>query len=157
LRHSLLQRTELNIPKNIAEPIVVYDFQQECQSIDELNQIQDNEDRLYIEALLIQERILLTHKDEKLFTLLFDRATTLVEKGQFDHCLDLILHIFHLSQQFKSHNYSNQFFWLFYDMFNSKIPIPVDRFWETYHVVFKLSEQDHRQDASYLLATIAKV
>ena len=45
----------------------------ECQSIDELDQIENNDDRLYIEALLIQERILLPEKDEKLFTPLFNR------------------------------------------------------------------------------------
>jgi ankyrin repeat protein len=119
LRQSLLKRTEFNIPKSVAEPIAIYDFQQECQSIDEFDQIQDNDDRLYIEALLIQERILLSQKDEKLFTLLFERATTLVEEYQFDLCLDLILHIFHLSQQFQFQNYFKQFFWLFYNMFNS--------------------------------------
>ena len=157
LQYALVQRTELNIPKNIVQPIVVHDFQEECQSIDEFNQIQNNEDRLYIEALLIEERICLASKDEKLLTSLFDRANTSIEKGQFDRCLDLILHIFHLSQQFESYNYSKQFFWLFYNMFNSNIPISVNRFWETFDLIFKPSEQDHERNTSYLLATIAKV
>ncbi len=157
LRQLLLKRTELNISKSVTEPMAMYDFQQECQSIDEFNQIQENDDRLYIEALLIQERILLSQKDEKLFTLLFERATTLVEKYQFDFCLDLILHIFHLSQQFQFQNYFKQFFWLFYNMFNSKIQIPVDRFWKICDLIFKPSEQNHMRDASYLWSMIEKV
>ncbi|CAF4469055.1 unnamed protein product [Rotaria sp. Silwood2] len=161
LRHSFIKRTQLNISKIIAEPIAVYDFQKECQSIDEFDQIQHNADRLYIEALLIQERILLLRKDESLFTLLFEQANELIGKGEFDRCLDLTLHIFHLCQQFEVHNCHQQFFWVFYTMFNSKMPIPVDRFWETCDLVFKPSQENsndfHKRDARYLLATAGKM
>ncbi|CAF1114056.1 unnamed protein product [Rotaria sordida] len=161
LQHSFIKRTQLNITKIVAEPITVYDFQQECQSIDELDRIQHNKDRLYIEALLIQERILLPRKDERLFTPLFERATAFIEKGEFDSCLDLTLHIFHLCQQFEVHNCRQQFFWIFYTMFNSKMPIPVDRFWDICDLIFKPSQQNsidcHKRDARYLLATAGKM
>ncbi|CAF3729597.1 unnamed protein product [Rotaria sp. Silwood1] len=161
LQHSFIKRSQLNITKVVAEPITVYDFKQECQSIDELDQIKHNEDRLYIEALLIQERVFLSRKDEKLFTPLFERATALIEKDEFDRCLDLTLHIFHLCQQFEVQNCRQQFFWVFYNMFNSKMSIPVDRFWETYDLIFKPSQQNsinfQKRDIRYILATAGKM
>lgn len=161
LRHSLTKRTELKIPKVTAEPIIVYNFQQESQSIDDLDQIQDHDDGLYTEALLIQERTLLPQKDERLLTSLFERATIFVEKGQFDQCIDLMVHILHLSQQFEHPIDFKQFFWLFYNMFNSKLPIPINRFWEACDIIFKPSQKNSNdyqmRDQSYLLAAIAKV
>ncbi|CAF3506636.1 unnamed protein product [Rotaria sp. Silwood1] len=59
LRKSLEQRVLFNVQKTVSQPIAAYDFQKECETIDELDQIQYDNDRLCIEALLICERILL--------------------------------------------------------------------------------------------------
>jgi len=157
LRYSLVQRIKLNVDKSVAQPIVVYNFEKECQSIEEFDSIKDNEDRLYIEGLLIYERVLLTEKDNKLLIWLFDEATKLANKHQFNRCLDLMVHIFHISQQFEFQNYFKEFFWLFYNMLNSKISIPVDQFWKTCDLIFKPLEEDHKQDKSYLLRVAAKM
>jgi ankyrin repeat protein len=161
LRYLLLKRIQFNIPKSISEPAALYDFQQECQTIDELDHIQEDDDRLYVEALLIEERVLLAEKDEISLTWLFDRAMILVEKGAFDHCLDLVMHIFRLSQRSKSQPSLKQYFWIFYNMFKSKVPIPVDRFWETCDLIFKSlqpnSNDSHIRDISYLLELGTKV
>ena len=157
LRHSLIKRAQLKIPKSVTEPSVVYEFQQEYQSLTELDLIQNNDKCLNIQALLIQERIFLLLKDERLLTSPFEQAAALVQGGQFDLCLDLILHIFHLCQQCEFHMYFKQFFWLFYNMFNSKMPIPIDRFWKTCDLIFKPLDDCHVKDVSYLLAVAAKV
>ncbi|CAF4077551.1 unnamed protein product [Rotaria sp. Silwood2] len=75
LRLALDKRALLNIPKIVSEPIIAYNFQLECQSVDELEQIQHDNDRLYIEALLIHERIFLATMNEKLFDPLFERLS----------------------------------------------------------------------------------
>ncbi|CAF4049904.1 unnamed protein product [Rotaria sp. Silwood1] len=66
LRYSLVQRTKLSIPKQVAQPIIAYDFHKECQSVDELEQIKYNHERLMIEALLIRERILFSRNDPRI-------------------------------------------------------------------------------------------
>ncbi|CAF5010358.1 unnamed protein product [Rotaria sp. Silwood1] len=82
LEQSLIKRLLLNIPKEVASPIAAYEFQRECQSIDELELIQHDADRLILEALLIQERILLPEKDKTLLLSLHQRGITLVEREQ---------------------------------------------------------------------------
>ena len=84
-------------------------------------------------------------------------ANSLVEKGEYDRCLDLISHIFDLSQQFQTPNYFKEFFWLFYKIFNSRSSTPVDRFWSICDLIFKPSQPDHKRDTSYLLEVILKV
>ena len=116
---------------------------------------------MYVEALLIQERILLNDKDNKLLSWLFDRAMALVTKGQFDQCLDVVLHIFHLSQRNEYQPSLKQYFWIFYTMFKSKEPIPNNRFWETCDLIFKSStpnfNHSHKRDKLYLLDLGSKV
>ncbi|CAF3431714.1 unnamed protein product [Rotaria sp. Silwood2] len=160
-RYLLAKRIQFNVPKNILEPTDLYGYQQECQTIDEFNQIQSNDDRLHVEALLIQERILLNDKDNKLLSWLFDRAMVLITKGQFDQCLDVVLHIYHLSQRSEYQPSLKQYFWIFYTMFRSKEPIPDHRFWETCDLIFKSStpnfNHSHKRDKFYLLDLGSKV
>ncbi len=48
------------IIKTCVQPIGVYNCEQECQTIEQLDQIKDNRDRIFIETLLIRERIALS-------------------------------------------------------------------------------------------------
>ncbi|CAF4796701.1 unnamed protein product [Rotaria sp. Silwood1] len=67
LRRSIERRVLLNIPKKVTQSIAAYDFHRECQSLDDLDKIGHDNNRLYIEALLIRERILILEKNELLF------------------------------------------------------------------------------------------
>ncbi|UJR38790.1 hypothetical protein I4U23_031455 [Adineta vaga] len=129
LRKSLEQRILFHSPKPETEPIVAYDFQRECQTIDELDQIQTDHDRLCIEALLICERILVVRKDMRLFHQLFERRILmLVENEQFDRSFQLALHLFHLQRQMNVQNSVQHFIWIFCRMITTQTPIPAEQF-----------------------------
>ncbi|CAF2566997.1 unnamed protein product [Rotaria sp. Silwood2] len=55
-------------PKVCIQPVVAYEYYQECQTSEELNSIKDDRDRMWIETLLIRERFHAQNKntnDEK--------------------------------------------------------------------------------------------
>ncbi|CAF1321665.1 unnamed protein product [Rotaria sordida] len=161
LRYLLAKRIQFNVPKTVVEPTNLYDCQRECQTNDEFNQIQNNDDRLYVEALLINERILLAEKDNRALAWLFDRAMTLVEKNQFEQCLDLVLHIYCLSERGEFQPSLKPYFWILYTMFKSNTPVPEHRFWEICDLIFKSSipniDGSHERDKSYLLELGSKI
>ena len=161
LKQSLIERLLLNIPKEVAQPIVAYEYQQECQSIDEFDRIQHNFDRLYIEALLIRERILLPKKDESLFPPLNQRGIVLVERGEFDGCFQLWFHTFQLRHQMELVNDLQNFIWLFCQMFAAGIPVSVEQFLEISHLTFHPSQEKSTNErvatAVCLVAIAAKV
>ncbi|CAF1227403.1 unnamed protein product [Adineta steineri] len=162
LQHSLIKRLLLNIPKEVAQPIAAYEFQTECQSIDEFDQIQQNNiDRLYIEALLIRERILLPKNDETLFPPLVQRGTILVEQDEFDQCYQLWLHTFHLYQRMELNNDHQNFVWLFCQMLAAGTFIPVDQFLEVVHLITYSPQKqltcEYLATAVCLVAIAAKV
>ncbi|CAF1334336.1 unnamed protein product [Rotaria sordida] len=161
LKQSLIKRVLLNIPKEVAQPISAYEFQQECQSIDEFDQIQYNVDRLYLEALLIRERILLPEKEETFFSPLYQRGFVLVERGEFYQCFNLWFHIFQLYQRMELETNLQSFVWLFCRMLAAGIPIPVDQFLAICYLTFHSSQQKFTNEslatALCLVAIAAKV
>ncbi|CAF1465932.1 unnamed protein product [Adineta ricciae] len=161
LKYSLVKRIQFEVLKVVAEPVDLYSNQRECQTVDEFNQIQADDNRLHVEALLIQERVLLSRDENLSLSWLFDRAMAFVNRNQFDQCLDLILHIFHLSQHGKSQPSPEQYFWLFYTMFKSGEPIPEQRFWEVCDLIFQSVAQDfdpsHKRDQLHLLGLATKI
>ena len=161
LENTLRKRKMLNIAKGIRDPMIVYKFEQECQSVEDLNRIQHNHDRLRVEALMIQERVLLLRKDEALVKCLFDEATILVENYELEAGLNFILHIYCITNQMNSMNHYREFFWLFYKIFSSNRSFPIDEFWELHRKIYYPSEiisnNSTTQDLSYLLASQAKV
>ena len=60
LKIAIEGRLRLNIPKVPVEAIAVYDYQRECQTIEELDTIKDDPLRIFLEMLLILERIVLS-------------------------------------------------------------------------------------------------
>jgi ankyrin repeat protein len=135
-----------NLPKIIAQPIAAYGFQQECQTIEELNNIQYDNDRLYIEVLLIRERILVPEKNETLFKPLLLRGDKLVERGQYELCLHLWEHTFHLYQNMDLETGLHRFVWLFCKMISLKVPISPQRFVQISRLTFEPSQQKPRDD-----------
>ena len=158
---SLRQRVLHERLKTISRPIAAYNYQQECQSNAELDLIQHNYDRLYIEALLIRERILLPRKNTTLFEPLFERAILLAEQAEFDRSLSLLLHTFQLYQQMNLSNDLHRFVWLFCRMMAANVSIRGDQFLAVCHLVFQRSQRTmgHRllRDAVCLVAIAAKV
>jgi ankyrin repeat protein len=148
LRHSCKGRVRFNIPKNVAQPMAAYGFHCECQSIDELDQIDHDDDRLYTEALLIRERVLLPQKNKTLFTALQERIAKFVENGQFNRGLDLNLHVFHLYQQMELDTNLDCFIRIFCKMLIAEVPIPIDQFLAICRLVFEPSQQKPNDDYS---------
>ncbi|CAF2704452.1 unnamed protein product [Rotaria sp. Silwood2] len=161
LRQSIQSRLLFNIPKNVAEPIAAYDFYKECQSIDELNQIEHDNNRLYIEALLIRERILKPRKSLSLFTPLLDRVILLVEKKEFDRGLHLAFHTFHLYQQMRLDTNLHRFVWIFCRILTANVPFPVDHFLKACNLIFEPSQQKpgdaNLNNALFLVIIASKV
>lgn len=135
-----------NLPKLIAQPIAAYSFQQECQTVEDLNRIQHDNERLYTEALIIRERLLVGEKNEILFKPLLIRGDKLVEQGQFELCLHLWEHTFHLYQNMDLETGLHRFVWLFCKMLSLKIPICPQRFVQICRLTFEPSQQKPRDD-----------
>ncbi|UJR12609.1 hypothetical protein I4U23_016784 [Adineta vaga] len=62
LRTALQQRQLLHIEKISIEPMYIYNNQQECQTIDELDRIKNDRNRIFIEISLMRERIYASKK-----------------------------------------------------------------------------------------------
>lgn len=132
--------------KTVAQPIAAYSFQQECQTIEEFNKIHNDNERLYIEALIIRERILVPEKDETLFKPLLLLGDKLVGRGQYDLCLHLWEHTFYLYQNMNLETGLHRFVWLFCKMLSSKVPICPQRFVQIGRLSFEPSQQKAKDD-----------
>jgi len=151
-------RTERNSLKPSAQPIAAYNFQQECQTIDEFEKIQHDHHRLYIEALLIRERILLPKKLVSLCEPLLIYGQNLVEQGAFEQCLRLWHHTFYLYQNMNFETSLHRFVWLFCKMIMANVFIPPDLFVQICRLTFEPSEQNKKNHSiknSLCLITIA--
>ncbi|UJR08057.1 hypothetical protein I4U23_012334 [Adineta vaga] len=146
-RQLLKQRILYNIPKNIAEPIAVYEFQQECQTVDELDQIQQNDSlSLYRQGLLIRERILLPRKDPTLLEPLLEQNIELIEDGIYYFALTLCHHIFDLQQSMELDVKLDDFILIFCQMLNDDVFIPGDEFLKACRLVFTPSQRQSNDD-----------
>ncbi|CAF4886499.1 unnamed protein product [Rotaria sp. Silwood1] len=90
LRVALQQRQLLQIPKIFIQPKDIYDYQQECQTIEELDRIKGDRNRIFIETLLIRERIYSSQKNITIMQPLNDYGDQLAYKKEFDKCLNIL-------------------------------------------------------------------
>lgn len=161
LRLSLHGRMLFENTKTVSQSIPAYNGQQECQSITELDQIQQDLDRLYTEALLIRERILLPRKDVSLFSPLLKRAITLAETKDFNRCLHLMLHTFYLYQQMELPTRLDRFVWVFSKMLDSNATFDINIFLAVCRLVFEPSQNNTSRNsivnAVCLIAVAAQV
>ncbi|CAF0796473.1 unnamed protein product [Adineta steineri] len=134
---------ERNYPESVMVPIKAYNHQQECQTIEEFDQIQNDPDRLYIEALLIRERILMSKKDKELRAPLLERGEEFLNQGDFESCLHLWEHTFHLYQNMGYETSLDRFVWVFCKMLIANVPIPPQLFIQICLLTFEPSEQDN--------------
>ena len=162
LRLSLHQRVLSGRSKRISQPIEAYDNQQECQSSAELDHIEHDYDRLYIEALLIGERILARRRNTTLFKPLFARVVGFITNTDFVRALSLLLHAFQLCHQMNLSFRPHRLVWLLCRiMTTANTTIRGDQFLATCYLVFKPSQRTMGdqllRDAVCLVAIATKV
>ncbi|CAF2826463.1 unnamed protein product [Rotaria sp. Silwood2] len=158
IRKSFKMRETRNIPKIIMGPFAAYNFQQECQTIEEFDKIQYDNNRLYIEALLIRERILLPKKTIALCEPLLIRGEKLIEQSDFENCLILWEHTFHLYQNMNHETSLHRFVWIFCKMLATNVPISPQIFIRICCLTFEPSEQNNKNHSiknALCLVTIA--
>jgi hypothetical protein len=162
LRFTLRKRESMSIEKKVClAPTVAYNYEQECQTVEELDAIKDNRDRIFIETLLIRERIALSRNDITIMKPLHHYGDMLVEEEEFDKCLNLWIHMFDLYQQMKIGTILHRFVWLFCRMLTATQPIPVQRFLQVCQLVFEPSQKEDRNltiiNAVFLVIIATKV
>jgi len=129
------------------KPVAAYNFQQECQTIEEFEQIQHDNNRLYIEALLIRERILMPKKTAALCDPLLHRGEQLIKQGSFEQCLHLWEHTFHLYQNMGLETSLHRFVWVFCKMLTTNVSISPQLFIHICHLTFEPSEQQKKNSS----------
>ena len=147
-----------NFPKLITKPLIAYNYNQECQTFDEFEKIRHDNNRLYIEALLIRERILLPKKIPSLCETLLNYGQKLAEQNNYEQCLHLWEHTFYLYQQIEHETSLHRFVWLFCQMLMNNIFISPKLFLQICHLTFQPAEQhkkNHSIKNSLCLVTIA--
>ena len=70
----------------------------------------------------------------------------MVEKGQYERCLYLWEHAFHLYQNMELETGLHRFVWLFCKMLANQIPISPQRFVQVARLTFEPSQQKPRDD-----------
>ena len=94
-RHKIPQRI---IRKPDYPPVPAYDNRRECQTIGELDAIQQNNSALHMESLAIRERILGPDNPEVPHPVIF-RGAVFADSGRFDRCIALWMHAMQLRQR----------------------------------------------------------
>jgi ankyrin repeat protein len=161
LKLALRQRELKQIPKVCIKPMAVYDYKQECQTLDELDSIRDDRDRIFIETLLIRQRMHSSRPDIKIIEQLEEYGDSLASNRQFDKCLNVYFHIFYYYQQMDADTNSYGFVWLFCKMLTANEIIPVDRFIQVCYLTFDSSQSKQMEfctnNALFLLIIATKV
>jgi hypothetical protein len=134
-------REKRNCPKIVAPPIAAYEFHQECQTIEEFENIRHNHNRLYIEALIIRERILFPTKTIKLCDPHLVYGDKLIQEGDFEQCLHLWEHTFHLYQDMGHETSLHRFVWTFCRMILANVFISPQLFIKICRLTFEPAEQ----------------
>ncbi|XP_017759150.1 PREDICTED: protein fem-1 homolog B [Eufriesea mexicana] len=85
------------IYKKLGKSIKAYDNWQECQTLEALKNIRNNQNAIHMESLAIRERILGQHNPKVPHHIIF-RGAVLADSARFDRCIDLWLHALYLKQ-----------------------------------------------------------
>lgn len=93
-----LRDPENPVIKNILPPSPAYNMQSECKSIEELDRIRSDPGALYMEGLIVRERILGPLNPELVHPIIF-RGALYADTARFDRCLALWLHALRLKKQ----------------------------------------------------------
>uniref|UniRef100_A0A146KTZ5 Protein fem-1 B n=3 Tax=Lygus hesperus TaxID=30085 RepID=A0A146KTZ5_LYGHE len=80
------------IPKPFYMPVPAYGNRIESQSMEDLNDIADDEDAIHMEALIVRERLLGPIMSNEATIPIVYRGVILAEEGRYDRCIALWLH-----------------------------------------------------------------
>ncbi|CAF1538403.1 unnamed protein product, partial [Didymodactylos carnosus] len=153
------------ILKNILLPLEVYEYHIESQTIDELNKIHSNSNALYLEILVICERLLGVTSSTTLDSILYIGYVYRREK-KYDRCIALWLRALNLKKMNgKSVNRDlKRFVKLFNEMRIFNVNIEINIFVEIFQNIIEelISEQKNNNVQScwlilYLIVIISKV
>lgn len=143
LRTALQRRQLLQIPKVCIQSMDIYDNQQECQTMDELDRIKTDRDRIFIETLLIQERLSTSEKYKSIMASLEKYGYRLMDKKEFDKCCDLYIHMFYLNQRMNMYENLIRFICLFRRMFAENQIISIHRFLQVCYLTHELKTDEY--------------
>jgi Fem-1 family protein b len=151
---------ERRLTHNLSKPlrsttIEIFDNRQECQTLDQLKEIRSNLDNMYIEALLIRERLLTAANSEYRYSL-FYRGAILADNGQHLRTIDYWLYELALRQQHSISPDSKILRYvgsLFSEMLLKSMPAPIDVLIKIMIVITEELEQNKKK-YDYNLYTI---
>ena len=123
----------------------IYEYQQECQTVDELESIFEDDDRMFVEFLLIQERLHTAAQQLMLTRSLEEYTLILVSKDRFDLCFEVCHHLYDLVEQHEGDPTLHCFIWLLCHMFTSNHYVNTDRFLQVTDLIFRPSYQGHTE------------
>ncbi|XP_033346613.1 protein fem-1 homolog B [Bombus vosnesenskii] len=85
------------IYKKLGKSIKAYDNWKECDTLEKLKSIRNNQNAIHMESLVIRERILGQHNPKVPHHIIF-RGAVFADSARFDRCIDLWLHALYLKQ-----------------------------------------------------------
>jgi Fem-1 family protein b len=143
---------ERRLTHNLSKPlrsttIELFDNRQECQTLDQLEDIRSNLDNMYIEALLIRERLLSAENGEYRYSL-FYRGAVLADNGQHHRTIDYWLYELALRQQYSISPDSKMlryFGSLFSEMLLKSMHVPIDVLLKIMTVITEELEQNKKK------------
>ncbi|KAG7210254.1 hypothetical protein KM043_011802 [Ampulex compressa] len=85
------------ILKELGETVQAYENWEECQTLEKLESIKNDQNAIHMESLAIRERILGSHNPEVPQPIVF-RGAVFADNARFNRCIDLWLHALKLRQ-----------------------------------------------------------
>ncbi|UJR12188.1 hypothetical protein I4U23_016365 [Adineta vaga] len=149
LRTALQQRQLLHIEKISIEPMYIYNNQQECQTIDELDRIKNDRNRIFIEISLMRERIYASKKNIKIIEFLNDYGDQLANKKEYNKSPAVYIRRFNFYQQTEMRNNLANFVWLFCKMLTNNRIISIHDFLQVCYLTFELKNKEDRDLTIY--------
>jgi ankyrin repeat protein len=117
LNEALSLRLKYYLPKTLSEDChEIFGSEQECQTIDELEKLEENSNRFHIESLLIFERILGLNHDDYYYSLRYYGAS-LIDSNHFYKGLQIWIYQLNLSEKYLIHHDNTQLLRTFVQVF----------------------------------------
>jgi ankyrin repeat protein len=126
---ALQLRSIHNLPKALREPTIeIFNNRQECQTVDQLEELRLNSENMYIEALLVRERLLGSASEDYRYSVVY-RGAILADNAQFHQATEIWLYELGLRQQYSiviDRKRLRRFTSIFSAMINASLPVPVE-------------------------------
>jgi Fem-1 family protein b len=118
-----------NLPKILSESTIeIFNNRQECQTVDQLEELRLNPENMYIEALLVRERLLGPASGVYHYSIIY-RGAVLANDAEFARAITLWLYELRLRQQYSiamDRKRLRRFTSIFSEMVNSSLPVSIE-------------------------------